>query len=104
MRLAKTFIMKRELLNKTEITDLVQLLPKWKVKDNKLHRNFRFQDFVEAFGFMTQVGLIAESLNHHPEWSNVYSKVSIQLTTHDLGGISSLDIKLAQLINKLVKD
>lgn len=53
---------------------------------------------------MTQVGLIAESLNHHPEWSNVYSEVTIKLTTHDLGGLSTLDIKLAKLINKLVKD
>ncbi|ABX08422.1 4a-hydroxytetrahydrobiopterin dehydratase [Prochlorococcus marinus] len=96
--------MQRELLNKKEIDELLLSLPRWEVKDNKLQRDFRFQNFVEAFGFMTQVGLIAESLNHHPEWSNVYSEVTIKLTTHDLGGLSTLDIKLAKLINKLVKD
>jgi 4a-hydroxytetrahydrobiopterin dehydratase len=60
-----------------------------------------FADFVEAFGFMTRVALLAETANHHPEWSNVYNRVEIDLTTHDAGGITERDFKLAQRINQL---
>ena len=67
----------------------------------KLHSEFKFANFVAAFGFMTQVAMLAERANHHPEWFNVYNKVAISLTTHDAGGISERDFKLAQEIAKL---
>lgn len=72
----------------------------WKEENNQLKRIFEFKDFVEAFGFMTKVALHAEKLNHHPEWSNVYNKVTIVLTTHDAGNIvTEKDRELAELIN-----
>lgn len=67
----------------------------WQIKDGKLHKTFVFSHFVEAFGFMTRVALIAESMNHHPEWFNVYKTVVVDLVTHEAGGISALDFKLA---------
>ncbi len=73
----------------------------WSIKENKLHRKFKFPDFISAFGFMTQTAIIAEKLNHHPEWSNVYNKVEISLTTHELGGLSKRDFELALEISKL---
>jgi 4a-hydroxytetrahydrobiopterin dehydratase len=72
------------------------------VVDAKLHRELRFADFNEAFGFMTRVALIAETMGHHPEWFNVWNKVVIDLTTHDAGGLSSLDVSLARRIDQLV--
>jgi 4a-hydroxytetrahydrobiopterin dehydratase len=76
-------------------------LPAWTVKDGKLHRELRFEGFVEAFGFMTSVAIVAERMDHHPEWFNVYSKVVIDLTTHDAGGLSARDFKLAAAIDRL---
>ena len=66
----------------------------WKAADGKLVKTFRFPDFVEAFGFMTQVALVAERLNHHPDWSNVYGTVRVMLSTHDAGGVTELDFEL----------
>ena len=77
-------------------------LPNWVVNGDRLHRDLQFKSFVEAFGFMAQVALLAESKNHHPNWSNVYNRVSIDLTTHDLGGLSSLDVELARAIDALL--
>ena len=74
----------------------------WSVVAGKLRREFTFPDFVEAFGFMSRVALVAESNNHHPEWFNVYNTVRIDLSTHEVGGISSRDIQLAEAINELV--
>jgi 4a-hydroxytetrahydrobiopterin dehydratase len=75
----------------------------WVEKDNRLYREFEFTDFVSAFGFMASVALIAEKMNHHPNWSNVYNKVFIELTTHDAGNtITDKDIKLAKAIDALV--
>ncbi len=86
-----------------QIQYALQQLPAWSVVDGRLHREFRFKNFVEAFGFMARVALLAEALNHHPEWSNVWSKVVIDLTTHEAGGaISELDITLAQRIDAVV--
>ena len=75
----------------------------WTEKEDKLHREFQFSSFVEAFGFMSSVALVAESMGHHPEWFNVYNRVTIDLTTHDAGGISSKDIELAKKANELAK-
>ncbi|WP_226389583.1 4a-hydroxytetrahydrobiopterin dehydratase [Penaeicola halotolerans] len=75
----------------------------WKEADNKLSRTIEFDDFVQAFGFMSQVALIAEKMDHHPNWSNVYNKVEIVLTTHDAGNtITDKDRKLAKAIDKLL--
>ena len=66
-----------------------------------IRKQFRFRNFVEAFGWMTKVALVAEKLNHHPEWSNVYSTVNVELTTHSTGGLTELDVKLAKKMNQL---
>ncbi|HXA02540.1 MAG TPA: 4a-hydroxytetrahydrobiopterin dehydratase [Cytophagaceae bacterium] len=74
----------------------------WKEENNILTKSFKFKDFKEAFGFMTKVALIAEKMDHHPNWSNVYNKVEIQLTTHDAGNkVTDKDRKLAEAIDKL---
>jgi len=73
----------------------------WSLQDNKLHREFIFSDFVTAFGFMAQAALIAERSNHHPEWFNVYKKVVVNLTTHEVEGISRKDFKLAKEMDKI---
>lgn len=75
----------------------------WKEENNSLKKAFKFKDFKEAFGFMTQVALIAEKMDHHPTWSNVYNTVSIELSTHDAGNkVTDLDRKLAQAIDELI--
>ena len=89
-------------LNDAERSALATTLPLWTRKDERLCREFRFGSFVEAFGFMTQVALLAETRNHHPDWCNVYNRVTIELTTHDLGGLSSLDVDLATAIDALL--
>ncbi|MFZ9270505.1 MAG: 4a-hydroxytetrahydrobiopterin dehydratase [Prochlorococcaceae cyanobacterium] len=89
-------------LSPEQIDALPQTLPQWSLLNGKLHRELRFADFNEAFGFMSRVALIAETLGHHPEWYNVWNKVVIDLTTHDAGGLSSLDLELAQRIDALV--
>ena len=89
-------------LDATQKSALAKELPGWSVQGERLHRDLQFKSFVEAFGFMTQVALLAESKNHHPNWSNVYNRVSIDLTTHDLGGLSSLDVELATAIDGLL--
>ncbi|MFT6052642.1 MAG: 4a-hydroxytetrahydrobiopterin dehydratase [Halioglobus sp.] len=76
-------------------------LPGWVLGEDKLYRRFVFDNFVEAFGFMSQVALLCEAMNHHPQWTNVYNRVDISLTTHDVNGISSLDFTLASRINCL---
>ena len=89
-------------LDATQKSALAKELPDWSVQGERLHRDLQFNSFVEAFGFMAQVALLAESKNHHPNWSNVYNRVSIDLTTHDLGGLSSLDVELATAIDGLL--
>ena len=76
-------------------------LTSWNLESDQLVRDFKFKDFIEAFGFMTKVALLAQQANHHPEWSNVYNKVKICLTTHDAGGISEKDVDLALKIDAL---
>lgn len=76
-------------------------LPGWSLERGKLHRQFQFKSFVEAFGFMSSAALVAESMGHHPEWFNVYNRVTVDLTTHDAGGITELDLTLARRMNEL---
>jgi 4a-hydroxytetrahydrobiopterin dehydratase len=90
-------------LPEEEITRQVANLDGWKVVNGKVNKTFKFDDFVQAFGFMTRVAMEAEKMNHHPEWFNVYNTVRIDLVTHDVGGISNYDIKLAKSIDKIVK-
>ena len=91
--------MKPYLLQDRELKELISKIPGWEVQSEYIKREFNFQNFIEAFSFMTKVALICEKYNHHPNWENVYSKVVIKLSTHDLGGISNLDEKLASEIN-----
>ena len=90
-----------EKLCKDELRDAVEKLSGWSLENDKLHREFRFQDFSEAFGFMARVALIAESMDHHPEWCNVWDRVVVDLSTHDVGGVTSLDVELAQKMNDI---
>ena len=90
-------------LTDAERTALAQTLPNWaQVEGHEaIARNFQFHDFNEAWGFMNRVALLAESQNHHPEWSNVWNRVRIELSTHDAGGLTDNDVKLAQAINQI---
>lgn len=82
-----------------ELDETVRSLSGWDLKDGKLQKSFKFSNFIEAFGFMTRIALQAEKINHHPEWSNVYNTVTVKLSTHDAGGITDYDIKLANIID-----
>ncbi len=76
-------------------------MPGWEVKDGKLHKQFKFANFGQALGWMVMVGVEADKMDHHPEWSNVYSRVTVDLTTHELdNAISDLDVKLAKIMDK----
>lgn len=88
-------------LTDAEINAQLEEISGWTVENEKLHKEFQFDSFVEAFGFMASVALIAESMNHHPEWFNVYNRVTVNLATHDAGGISALDFELAKKIDAL---
>jgi len=92
-----------ELLFGEPLGEALRGLPKWTydVSSKKLMRVFVFKDFTQAFGFMTQVALQAERRNHHPEWGNIYNKVQITLTTHELGGLSQRDVELARAIDRM---
>lgn len=93
-----------EKLSPTDRDAALTKLPDWRFdeKANAITRQYRFKDFSEAFGFMTRVALLAQSADHHPEWSNVYNKVTITLTTHDAGGLTEKDVTLAGEIDGLV--
>jgi 4a-hydroxytetrahydrobiopterin dehydratase len=73
----------------------------WTVVNNKIHKEFEFDDFNQAFGFMTRAAMHIEKMNHHPEWFNVYNKLIVDLTTHDAGGVTQNDINLAKILNSL---
>jgi 4a-hydroxytetrahydrobiopterin dehydratase len=76
-------------------------LPGWSIVNEKLHKEFQFESFNQAFGFMTRAAMEIEKMNHHPEWFNVYNRITIELTTHDAGGITKNDINLARILNSL---
>jgi len=88
-------------LSDSEIRTRIESLPGWEIRDGGLYRELKFDSFVAAFGFMTSVALVAERMNHHPEWSNVYGTVRIRLTTHDAGGITENDFALAAAISDI---
>lgn len=90
-------------LSDVEIATALNVLDGWTLEDGKLRRTFTFADFVSAFGFMTSAALIAERMNHHPEWFNVYRTVRVDLSTHDAGGITALDVKLASAMDALAQ-
>jgi 4a-hydroxytetrahydrobiopterin dehydratase len=90
-------------LTDTEIESRIRALTAWKLVAGKLHREFTFASFVEAFGFMSSVALLAERMNHHPDWSNGYNKVVIDLVSHDVKGLSQRDFDLAAAIDALTK-
>ena len=92
---------KRILLTADEIETGLKDLPAWSAVDGKLHREFVFTDFVEAFGFMARAAIIAEKKDHHPNWSNVYNRVIVDLYTHDSGGITGWDLDLAGSFEKI---
>ena len=95
--------MGRTRLDESNIARELQSTPGWSHTSGKLTRTFEFDDFVAAFGFMTRCALVAERMNHHPEWFNVYRTVKVELATHDAGGITSLDFELARAMNQLVR-
>jgi len=88
-------------LSSEQISEELKNLPGWSIKDEKLHRDFEFESFNQAFGFMTRAAMEIEKMNHHPEWFNVYNKITIDLMTHDAGGITQNDIDLAKILNSL---
>ncbi len=90
-------------LDENEITTGLETIAGWSVDDDKLFREFTFPRFIEAFGFMASVATVAEKQDHHPEWSNVYNRVRIHLTTHEAGGITENDFGLARSINQIYK-
>lgn len=92
----------RRKLSEAEVTEALGGLPGWELREGKLHRELVFRNFNEAFGFMTRAALLAEKMNHHPEWFNVFKKVRIDLTTHDVGGISPLDVEMAGAMNAMI--
>jgi 4a-hydroxytetrahydrobiopterin dehydratase len=83
------------LLTDEQRTAAADGLPGWEFSEDRIRREFRFADFAAAFGFMSAIAITAERLNHHPEWSNVYNRVTVELTTHDAGGLTELDVTLA---------
>ncbi len=95
--------MKMPKLTEVELKERLQRLPGWVVRDGKLHRDYTFADFSDAFGFMATCALIAQKQDHHPEWFNVFNRVVVDLTTHDAGGISALDFDLATAMEKAAR-
>ena len=90
-------------MKKKEVAAALKQLPGWRVKSGKLHREYKFPDFPHAFGMMATAAPAIEKMNHHPEWSNVYNQVSVDLSTHDAGGITQKDFDLAKLLEGIAK-
>lgn len=91
-----------EKLSSETIENELKNLDGWSVANGKLHKDFQFDDFNQAFGFMTRAAMHIEKMNHHPEWFNVYNKITVDLMTHDAGGITQNDINLAKILNSLL--
>ena len=93
--------MQDRLLEKSELEEAISKFPKWEYQEESLKQDFIFSDFREAFEFMVQVAEIAETLNHHPDWSNSWNKVSIAISTHSAGGLTALDLKFVEKVESL---
>ena len=89
-------------LSESIIEEKLKNLPGWSVKNEKLYKEFQFNDFNQAFVFMTRAAMEIEKMNHHPEWFNVYNRITVELTTHDAGGITDNDVNLARILNSLI--
>ena len=89
-------------LSELEIEEELKQLSEWRIKNDKLHKEFKFDNFNQAFGFMTRAAMEIEKMNHHPEWFNVYNRITVELTTHDAGGITKNDVNLARILDSLV--
>ena len=89
-------------LTEAELSAALAKLPDWQLKAGKLHREYQFSDFVAAFGFMSSAALVAQTMDHHPEWFNVYNRLDIVLTTHDAGGLSQRDVEMARAIGAML--
>ena len=89
------------ILTNSELNKVLKELDGWKIVDNQLSKEFKFKGFIQAFGFMTEVAITAETMDHHPEWSNVYNRVIVNLSTHSEGGITILDKELAMKIDSI---
>ena len=90
------------LIDKNQINYFIEKNPSWIIDNKAIKKEFKFDDFIDAFGFMCKVALLSERMDHHPDWQNTYNKVKINLTTHDKGGITTNDIKLAESVDKLI--
>jgi 4a-hydroxytetrahydrobiopterin dehydratase len=90
-------------LDDAEIRQALRDLPEWRMEAGKLRRVYRFRDFVEAWGFMSAAALLIQQMDHHPEWSNVYHTVTVDLVTHDAGGVSARDVELARKLEALAQ-
>lgn len=95
--------MARRKVTDDELADALERLPGWEVKEGKLHKEFRFGSFAEAMGWMVSAGIEADKMDHHPEWANVYSRVTVDLITHDVGALSTLDVRLAEKMEQLAE-
>ena len=93
-----------ERLSDAKIEQALEGVPGWMVQSGKLHREFRFRNFNRAFGFMTRAALYSETMNHHPEWSNTYATVVVDLVTHSADGITNLDFALAKKMNEISEE
>jgi 4a-hydroxytetrahydrobiopterin dehydratase len=91
----------RRLMSESELDTALRELPGWRVASGKLRREYAFGDFVRAWGFMTSAALVIQQMDHHPEWSNVYDRVTVELVTHDLGGIGTRDVALARKLESI---
>ena len=88
-------------LSESNIEEELKKLSGWSLKNDKLHKEFQFDNFNQAFGFMTRAAMEIEKMNHHPEWFNVYNRITVELTTHDASGITDNDVNLARILNSL---
>ena len=90
------------LIDKNQLANFIKKNPSWSIYNKSIKKEFKFDNFIDAFSFISKVALLSEKMDHHPDWQNTYNKVIIQLTTHDKGGITTNDIKLAESIEKSI--
>lgn len=96
--------MEKRRVNTGEVEEALKALPGWAVDEGKLKKEFKFGSFAEAIGWLVSVAIYADRINHHPEWFNVYNRVSVSLVTHDMGALSTLDLELARRMQELASE